>query len=197
MIAAIGALEVYWENKYPAAECGGDFPGELTSAPPPCQSRMIGAVPSAGSQPVGSHGLGDATRLSRKGREEADVGTALHDGLRADLEEARRRREEARREAAEQAKGAHAKHAAARERLQTLEAELRRSEAAAHAARQQLEEGMATARARLVSTYPSFRPRGCTPTSAPTRSRSYCCSAARRRHLSSEDPVKSSFGSSE
>ncbi|EOD13679.1 light harvesting protein [Emiliania huxleyi CCMP1516] len=25
MIAAIGALEVYWENKYPAAECGGDF----------------------------------------------------------------------------------------------------------------------------------------------------------------------------
>lgn len=25
MIAAIGALEVYWENKYPAAECAGNF----------------------------------------------------------------------------------------------------------------------------------------------------------------------------
>merc|ERR1719478_579650 len=25
MILAIGALEVYWENKYPAAECAGNF----------------------------------------------------------------------------------------------------------------------------------------------------------------------------
>ena len=25
MIAAIGALEIFWENKYPAAECAGNF----------------------------------------------------------------------------------------------------------------------------------------------------------------------------
>ena len=25
MIFAIGALEVYWESQYPAAECGGNF----------------------------------------------------------------------------------------------------------------------------------------------------------------------------
>jgi len=25
MIAAIGALEVYWENKYPSSECAGNF----------------------------------------------------------------------------------------------------------------------------------------------------------------------------
>jgi len=25
MISAIGALEIYWENKYPATECAGDF----------------------------------------------------------------------------------------------------------------------------------------------------------------------------